>query len=294
VLDDPRAGRVQLYAASSPASRQRSSCPLLLVHSVNAAASAYEVRPLYERCSTSRPTYALDLPGFGLSDRSLRRYTPRLMTDAIHGAVACVRRRHEGAPIDALALSLSCEFLARAANEESSSFRSLALVSPTGLAGSRRRTGPPGGTLGMGWLHAVLAVPLWRRTLFRWLTRPSVVRYFLRRTFGRKDIDEGLWAYAVETAKSPGAEHAPLWFVSGHLFSTDVTLLYEGLTQPVWLSHGVRGDFVSYEGAEPLLERPNWTRTIFQTGALPHFEVLNEFMAAYAEHLERITREQSG
>ena len=33
--------------------------PLLLVHSVNAAASAYEVKPLYEHYRRSRTVYAL-------------------------------------------------------------------------------------------------------------------------------------------------------------------------------------------------------------------------------------------
>ncbi len=58
--------------------------PLLLVHSINAAASAYEVRPIFERMVATNRVYAVDLPGFGFSDRSKREYTPRLYTDAIH------------------------------------------------------------------------------------------------------------------------------------------------------------------------------------------------------------------
>lgn len=259
---------------------------MLLVHSVNAAASAYEVRPIYERLAPARPTYALDLPGFGLSDRSPRRYTPRLMTDAIHAAIAHVRSLHDGAPVDALALSLSCEFLARAAIEAPEALRTLALVSPTGL-GRRRRVGPPGGTLGSDGLHAVLTVPLWRRRLFDLLTRPRVVRYFLRRTFGRSEIDDGLWAHAVQTARHPDAEHAPLWFLSGHLFSADATRLYEALEHPTWVAHGVRGDLVSYEGVEPLLLRDHWSRDVFETGALPQFECLDAFVSAYTRFLDQ-------
>lgn len=261
-----------------------SSPPVLLVHSVNAAASAYEVRPVYERLAVTRPTYAIDLPGFGLSDRSPRRYVPRLMTDAIHAAVEHVRHLHPGTPIDALAVSLSCEFLARAAGESASSFRTLALVSPTGLTG-RRMAGPSETTLGRDGVQAALAKRWLGPRLFGWLTRPGVVRYFLQRTYGRKAIDEGLWAYAVATAHQPGAEHAPLYFLSGHLFSRDATLLYERLAGPVWISHGVRGDFVRYDGVDPLLEREGLRRTIFDTGALPYFEVPDEFMAAYEAFL---------
>lgn len=287
-LDDARAGRLELYAAASSRSTERSPSPLLLVHSINAAASAYEVRPIYERFAGSRPTYALDLPGFGRSDRSARPYTPRLMTDAIHAAVAEVRRRHDGAPVDALALSLACELLARAANEVPATFRSLALVSPTGFSSKRPWYGPPESTRGIDWMYAILTVPLWRRALFGLLTRPRVVRYFLRRTFGRRDVDEGLCAYAVLTARSPGAEHAPLRFLSGHLFSADVTRLYEGIVQPVWMCHGVRGDFVRYEGAAALLARDHWSGEVFDTGALPHFEVPDAFGSSYAEFLASV------
>ena len=86
--------------------------PLLMMHSVNAAASAAEVRPLYEHYRATRSVYAPDLAGYGLSDRSDRPYTPRLMTDALHETVAQIRQRHGSLPVDALAVSLGCEFLA--------------------------------------------------------------------------------------------------------------------------------------------------------------------------------------
>jgi pimeloyl-ACP methyl ester carboxylesterase len=46
--------------------------PMLLVHSVNASASAAEMAPLFDYYRQSRSVYALDLPGFGFSDRSDR------------------------------------------------------------------------------------------------------------------------------------------------------------------------------------------------------------------------------
>lgn len=283
-LDDPLAGHLQLYATGRSTAI---STPLVLVHSVNAAASAHEVRPLYDHYGGTRPTYALDLPGFGGSDRSERRYTPQLMTHAILAAIAHVRRFHHDAPVDALGLSLSCEFLARAAYEEPSAFRTLALVSPTGVTGTRRLDGPPGTNRGSKPLYAVLTVPLWRRALFRLLTRPRVIRYFLARTFGSPTIDEQLWADAVRVARRPGAEHAPLDFVSGFLFSADITRIYEGLQMPVWVGHGIRGDFVDYQGLEPLLGRDHWSRRRFETGAMPYFEQLRQFTAAYDEFLGR-------
>jgi pimeloyl-ACP methyl ester carboxylesterase len=255
--------------------------PLLLVHSVNAVASAAEVRPLFERYRATRTVYALDLPGFGLSDRSPRPYTPRLMTDALHAVAAQIRRRSGKAPIDAMAVSLGCEFLARAAVEQPAWWARLALVSPTGLSGRKALLGPPGSTRGRPAFHAVVSVPLWAGALFRGLTVPAVVRYFLERTWGSKLIDETLWAYDVQTARQPGARHAPLDFLSGNLFSADIQRIYGSLIQPVWASHGVRGDFTDYRGLARLQGRDNWRCTVFPTGALPYFEVPRDFCAEF-------------
>ena len=38
---------------------------------------------MFDLMSQHRTVYAIDLPGYGTSERSDRLYTPRLMTDAI-------------------------------------------------------------------------------------------------------------------------------------------------------------------------------------------------------------------
>jgi pimeloyl-ACP methyl ester carboxylesterase len=268
------AGRLSFYVAGSGA-------PLLLVHSVNAAASAAEVRPLHEHYRATRTVFSLDLPGYGFSDRSDRDYTPRLMTDALHAVVEQIRMCCGNGPVDALACSLSCEFLARAAVERPAAFRSLALVSPTGFSGTRPPKGAPGTTRAKPWLLAALRGPGWGGALFRALTRPGVIRYFLRRTWGSRAIDEELWHYDVLTTRCPGAEYAPLHFLSGSLFSADIGNIYEQLALPVWMSHGVRGDFTDYRGKSRMETRPNWRFTVFETGAMPFFEVEAKFSAAY-------------
>ena len=262
--------------------------PVLLVHSVNAAASSYEMRPLYERLAAARPTYAFDLPGFAMSARPARLYTPRIMTDAVHAVAAHVRERHDGARLHTAALSLSCEFLARAATERPGDHRSLGLISPTGLDGRRLRDGPAGSTKGSRVARWIVTRPLVDDLLFGLLTRPAVVRYFLGRTFGRRDIDEGLWRYCVRSAHQPGAKHAPFSFVSGYLFSGDVWRLYQTLEHPIWMTHGVRGDFTDYRRASAFADKPNWRIRVFRTGALPHFEEPDAFAAEYEAFLAEV------
>ena len=285
---DAVAGRLRYYVAQPPQeSGAAGAAPLLLVHSINAAGTAYEVRPLYEHYRATRTVYAPDLPGFGFSERSDRAYTPRLMTDAVLATVEEIRRIHGPAPIDALALSLSCEFLARAAVEAPGAFRSIALVSPTGFDRRAPHYGPPGSHRGMPLLRRFFTFPLWSRGFFDLLTTRSSIRFFLEKTWGSKAIDEGLLEYDCLTTRQPGARHAPYWFISGFLFSNDVTRLYESLALPVWMAHGERGDFVDYRYKRAFAGRPNWTFSVFPAGALPHFEVLDAFTRAYDAFLAR-------
>jgi len=276
VLVDTAAGPVAVHTAGS-------GPPLLLVHSVNAAASAAELRPLHEHYAKTHTVFSPDLPGYGATARPDRLYTPRLMTDALHGVARHIRSQFANQAIDALALSLSCEFLARAAREAQGDYRSLALVSPTGLSGSRPRRGPAGSTAAMPRLHR--ALKWFGPGLFALLTRPQVIRFFLRKTWGGPTIDQQMFEEAVATARVSGAEHAPLSFLSGALFSKDIFSIYESLSLPVWMCHGVRGDFTDYRQKAMLEGRSNWQMKVFPTGALPHFECLSEFCAAFDEHL---------
>ncbi len=113
----------------------------------------------------------------------------------------------------------------------------------------------------------------------------GVVRHFLRRTWISKEIDEQLWAYDVLTTKAAGAEHVPLHFLSANLLSADIHTVYEQLRMPVWMSHGVRGDFADYRGKVIVESRPNWQFSVFPTGALPYFEVSEDFCKAFDRFL---------
>ena len=294
-LYDKRCGRVVLYGerVAPPTAAQP---PILLVHSVNAAATAYEMKPLYEHYQGKRAVYAVDLPGFGLSDRRDRYYTPRLMTDAIHAAVYAIQKEHADAAIDLVALSLGCEFAARAATETPNAFRTVSLISPTGFdrrAARAAQGARDGHTRAMPLLLGFLRFPVWKRGLFAALTSRASIRFFLEKTWGSKAIDEGLLEYDYITTHQPNAENAPYYFVSGYLFSTDAMQLYRNLAMQVWMIHGVRGDFVDYEQKGLVQRLPNWSIDVVQTGAMPHFEKTVEFVGLHEAFLDRATSTQS-
>jgi pimeloyl-ACP methyl ester carboxylesterase len=279
---DSAAGRLSYYVDGS-------GPPLLLLHSVNAAATVAEVKPVYDHYKATRTVFALDLPGFGFSERSARAYTPALMVTAIQALLEVIEKRFGVRGVDVLGLSLACEFVVRLALQQPERVRSLALVSPTGFSGGKVRRGPVGSTYAMPWFFKALTGPGWGRSLFGLLTRPGVVRHFLEKTWGGKQLDEGLMAYCVLTAQQAGAEHAPLCFLSGQMFSADIHTVYEAVRQPVWVAHGVRGDFTDYRNLTLVQGRPNWQISVYQAGAIPYFEVPQEFFAASDSFLRRFS-----
>lgn len=270
-----------------PAAGDAATAPLLLVHSINASASAAEVKPLFERYGSRRPTLALELPGFGTSQRGPLAYTPRLMANAVLRAALHFRALGFTSPIDVLALSLSCEFVALAVLEQPSWFRSVSLVSPTGLESGRDEQYDGGRTKDKPWLRRLLCGPI-GEPVFRLLTTPASMRWFLERAWGSTVIDEALLAYGQASARRPGARFAPAAFIGGALFTQGIAERYARITPPVWLAHGVRGEFADFGGLSRIGPPAHWSWDTFGTGAMPQLEAPRLFIARYDAFLERV------
>jgi pimeloyl-ACP methyl ester carboxylesterase len=271
-----RSGALSYYADDTVSGR-----PLLLIHSINAAASAYEMRPLFERYRGRRPVYAIDLPGFGFSERSDRAYSPALYTAAVRELLGELTTSRE-AP-DVVALSLGCEFAARAALQEPERVRSLALISPTGLSGQtqRNRSERAGERASGDSLYQLFRFPLWSQALYDALASHRSIRYFLQKSFVGAP-DPGLVTYAYATSHQPGARFAPLQFVSGQLFSSDIReAVYEQLPIPVLALYD-QDAFVRFDTLTHVLARnPQWrAMRIAPSRGLPQFERLDETVEA--------------
>jgi pimeloyl-ACP methyl ester carboxylesterase len=258
------AGRVSYYVDRSVEGR-----PLVLVHSINAAASAYEMRPLFRHYQARRPVYAIDLPGYGFSERSARAYDPELFTDALLGLL----QTEVDDPADVVALSLSCEYAARATLRAPDCVRSLTFISPTGF-GREHAGGSPG-------VHAALAFPLWARPLFDLLTTRPSIEFYLKKSF-EGAVPPGIADYAYATAHQPGAHHAPLYFLSGLLFTPRVMAeVYDQLEVPTLVLYD-EDPYVTFEKLPRFLaQNKNWqAERVPGTRGLPHFERLPETIAA--------------
>lgn len=251
------AGEVSYYADAGGLGR-----PLALIHSINAAASAMEMKPLFDRYRGKRPVYAIDLPGFGLSSRADQRYSPELFKRAI---LDWIEEIANSEAVDVIALSLASEFAALAVIEAPHRFRSLTLISPTGFGDQ---------TLTPSELRRKsLSVPLWSQAFYDLLTSRASLHYFLQKTFEGPVPDE-LIEYSYETSHQPGARFAPLYFLSGELFTPGVRRsIYESVPVPVLVLHN-RDGYVSFRELDPFLRNHmNWAAArIPGTAGMPHWE----------------------
>ncbi len=266
-LELPGFGRVSYYASPEGTGR-----PLILTHAVNAAASAYEMRPVWDMFVGSRPLYVLEWPGFGSSDRPDTPYTPKLMSRAL---LALVNQLNS--EVDVVALSLGSEFAARAALAEPR-IKTLALISPSGFGtptgASQEASEQDGGTSLFGFLSAI------GDPLFGLLSTRFVLEFFLDRSF-RGPVPAEVVDYAQQTTHQPGAKFAPIYFVSGRLFTRDAyNRLFDPLTIPVLVLYDQDG-FVSFENLAVFAQKPNASVVrIPDTDGLPHFEKPDEVKAA--------------
>jgi len=260
--------RLAYYADRSAPGR-----PLVLVHSVNAAPSSFEVKPLFDHYRSRRPVYSLDLPGFGHSERRPAGYTPDLYARALETFLGKV----VGEPADLVALSLGAEFAARAIGSKPAAVASLVLISPTGFS----RRVPPSPRVGRI-AHKVLTIPLLSQALFNLVASKRSIGYYLGRSFVGKPPQDIL-DYAYATSHQPGARHAPLVFLSMQLFTPGaIERLYAKLTHLPVLAIADRDPYIDFDHLNDFVAlHPNWSRLRLEPNmGLPQWERLPETIAA--------------
>ncbi|MBZ0287037.1 MAG: alpha/beta hydrolase [Anaerolineae bacterium] len=256
--------------------------PLVLIHSINAAASSYEMRPLFNHFRAERPVYALDLPGFGFSERSDRPYSPGLYANAILDFMTTQVRQ----PADVVALSLSSEFVARAAVQLPGLFSTISMISPSGFTERPPAVSSQGARRSQASdiVYSLFSFPLWSQAFYDLLATPASIRYFLQKSF-IGPVFPALADYAYASAHQPGGRYAPLYFVSGKLFTPDVReTLYASLKMPVLVIYD-RDPYVTFDALEPFIQtRANWyTSRIVPSRGLPQFEHLLETAQALVD-----------
>lgn len=246
--------------------------PLLFVHSINAAPSAIELKPLFQHFRSYRSVYAPDLPGFGRSTRHVGMMTASEFAKNIS---SIIDQMSPSEPPDVIALSLGCEFVARAVVECGANVRSLTFISPTGFS---RRQPPP--LQAQKRLRRLFDFAGFGRGAFKLLRLERSVRYFYGMNFSGS-VPSELVAYALKTTRQPAAHEMPLQFLSMSLFTPNaVGLLYEKLDVPVLVLFDEDPN-VTFELFEQFEDSPTWQfKRISPSLGMPQWEHPEKTVAA--------------
>jgi pimeloyl-ACP methyl ester carboxylesterase len=286
VIATSDAGAISYYEDTSGEGR-----PLVLLHGIHAAGSAFEMRTLFHEFRGERPVYALDLPGFGFSQRGGMPYSAKTYVNAIEHVLRHIAMESPDGSADIVALSLSSEYAARVAAELPELVHSLVLISPTGFEriaqGDVHRTEPP------AFLRSVARVG--GELFYDALVTRSSLSHYLKKSFAGK-LDRGLLEYSHSTSHQPGAQYAPLAFVSGELFpSGDPKQAYGNVKVPALVLYD-EDPYVTFHGLRAfVLRNPNYqAERVAHTRGLPHIEARERTMRIVRGFWDKLEADEAG
>jgi len=217
---------------------------LLLLHTPELAASAYEMRKIIEPLAQHYCVYAPDLLGFGLSDRPAIDYSAETYMNLCRDFLMDVVRK----PAMIVASRISCNYAVAAAATSPELCTGLVLISPVRLEGEQEKgASQESSRLPMlmrnrGMLVATAQTELLEAAPVKWLLYPLLSTHFaLRSLLARQhthlsdaDID-----YYYATMHQFGAQHASMALLAGKL-EQDVAQQLETLQQPALVIWGAR------------------------------------------------------
>jgi pimeloyl-ACP methyl ester carboxylesterase len=259
--------------------RRGSGPPVLLVHSVHAAASSYEWRFNVDGLARHHTVYTIDLLGFGLSDRPAIRYSARLYLALLADFAAQVI----AAPTVLIGSSLSAAYAIVLGARDPGRFPALVLITPTGLVRLHRGSSTTGDIARYAVDSPVLGTAVFNTMVSRRSLRAHLHRLYADDTVVTEELVEALYA----TAHQPGAKYAPSAFLSSHL-NIDVRRALRRLLQPVLLVWGEQATEAPVEEVRGFRAlRPEMDIAILDpAGDLPHDErpdafdeIVNAFLA---------------
>lgn len=178
---------------------------VVLVHGVHAAASSFEMRGIFEPLSPRHTVYALDLLGFGKSERPDAPYSGAFYADLLADFLAEV----VGRAALLIGASLSAAYGVAVARAQPGLVDRLVLVSPTDTTslGARGRA-----------FGRLLATPLIGSAAFNLLASRASIQSYLRRAYADPSlVDDPLVEQHWATAHQPNARLAPAAFLAGRL-----------------------------------------------------------------------------
>jgi pimeloyl-ACP methyl ester carboxylesterase len=213
------------------AGRDRPGSPLVFIHGVGAGASSFMWRKNLDDLAQDFRVYALDLLGFGFSDKpATAPYSADLYVDLISDFIQEVA----GAPANVVASSVGGAYAIRVADEHPALIKSLILNAPTGAYNLNSRPGMAGAAF-----YGLLQSPVLGTSFYNVMASERSIRDYAGKHlfYDQRRVTDRLVANLYATSHQQGAQHAIAAFLSGYL-NTDTLAAFSRLTQETTLVWG--------------------------------------------------------
>lgn len=269
------AGAINYYVSG-----KGNQTPLLLIHGLHLYAGLHDVLPVFEAFRTSRPVYAIDLPGFGGSEKTDRPYRASMYQEAILDFI----KNQIGQPCHVLAIGNASGFASMAAVAEPEWIRSMVMINPrdfemphpTTLKAQNNRE------RALNLFLSYLKIPLWSLPIYDFLASRAKIAAFYHKRFSYSAPGD-LIEIAYTSAHQAGAHFAPIVLLSGKLRVPDLReKYYEKLTQPVYVVYDNESG-LNFDMLPQLVhEKSNWKAFRSRnTKGMPHFERSGELFRQF-------------
>lgn len=252
--------------------------PVVFIHSIHAVAWSSEWRFTIPAVAERYTAYAIDLLGFGASDRPAIEYTSELYLALLRDFLRDVI----GKPCVLIGSSLGGTYALAIASQAPAYARAVCAVGPAGVS----RLAEPGGRIS-GLAGRMLRSRLPGEPLFNALMSRNTIRSFLRKIYSKP---EAISSETVElfwlSAHQPGARFAVAAFI-GMQLNFDLRPLLPQLARPFLLLWGERARQSPMSEALPLRAlAPNAQFAMMPGGDLPHEERPDAFNTTLLHFLD--------
>jgi pimeloyl-ACP methyl ester carboxylesterase len=199
-------------------------------------------RKNFDELSRDFRVFALDLLGFGFSDKSAgASYSADLYVELITDFL----REVSGYPANIVASSLGAAYAIRVADEHPELINSLVLNGPSGSDALNRRPGMAGAAF-----YGLLQSPVLGTSFYNVMASERSIRDYARDSlfYDHRRVTDRLVANLYATSHQPGAQHAIAAFLAGYL-NTDTQSPFSRLKQPILLVWGKQDNTTPLEKA---------------------------------------------
>ncbi|MHB9026510.1 MAG: alpha/beta fold hydrolase [Armatimonadota bacterium] len=268
-------GRVAFY-------RLGQGPPLLLVHHPNPGGSAWEWRKVFPELANSFTVYAIDLLGFGLSDKPNIDYSGALLADLVNDFISDVI----DARPDAIGSGLGAAYLVNVAVRRPESLARLVLANPTGTTMTM-----PAYAEYLTWTAFHLPV-LGTSAYFALMTMGGLERELKEHIYADPTmVTTEMVEQLYTAAHQPGSQYAAAAYLSGRL-DLPMRLAFADLEHPTLLAWGRDAYYTPLTDAADLLYRSPQAKLeiLNDCGMLPHDEKAGEFIRLARGFLPEISQ----